>query len=138
CSQNAKRERGSGSSCRNQCYMSPPVQIFLAAGAAKLGKRFSPRQGEKHKGREGSGRCRAIYAHLIASIGSGLHSAGSTLRTAVLHDRRSIRVPLAALRSPVAPLPQEAATLQRSFGSVAVSLVQILLARLIEQSPKTI
>src|SRR5262249_9807372 len=113
--------------------MSPPVQV-LAAGAAKDGKRFWPRQGEKHKRREGSGPCRAVDAHLIASIGSGLHSAGSALRTGVVQDRRSIRVPLAALRSPVAPLPQEAATLQRSFGSVAVSLVQILLARLIEQS----
>src|SRR5215472_12569887 len=72
--------------------------------------------GEKDKGLEGSGRCRAIYAHLIASIGSGLHSAGSALRTVVLQDRRPIRVPLAALRSFLAPLPQEAAKLQRAFG----------------------
>src|SRR5215471_17790087 len=37
-----------------------PLRFFLAAGAAKDGKRFSPRQGEKHKRLEGSGRCRAI------------------------------------------------------------------------------
>ena len=54
--------------------------------------------------------------------GSGLQSAGSA------SDSRG----LAALRSFVAPLPQETAKLQRPFGPVAVSLVQILLAQSME------
>jgi hypothetical protein len=56
------------------------------------------------------------------------------MRPGVPSDSRD----LAALRSFVAPLPQETAKLQRPFDPVAVSLVQILLARLIEQSPTTI
>src|SRR5215471_6486074 len=87
-----------------------PLRFFLAAGAAKFGKRFSPRQGEKHKRLEASGRCRAIRPpHRINPVEP---SFGRKCRTVVLQDRRSIRVPLAALRSPVAPLPQEAAKLQ--------------------------